>query len=205
MKKKISIVTTLLLAAVIGTAQTAVEVKKELDAANAALLKKDFKNADKSLTQAQMALAKFAGKEVAKILPLEINGLKADADKDQIQMGSVIMAPGNTVQRTYTNAEGTKKIDIKIKPGSPDVNSVSMFVSNPQYLKSEGPIKEKLVSVNGRKAIVKINEDLKSAEVLLVSGSTLYAVEAAGDSFKVEDMVAIASKIEVGRIETIFK
>lgn len=201
---------TLLLAIGLGgsmavKSQTQAEVKTQIDAASAALAKKDFRNVDKSLNQALVALAKLSGKELSKMLPLELAGLKSLPEKDLIQVGSAIMAPGNVIQRSYGAADGSKIVDMKVRPLSPELSQVNMYISNPVYLKSTEKQIEKIVTVNGRKALLKINNELKQAELHIISGNTLYSIEGNGAEFSEAEMIAMAAKIEIGKMETILK
>ena len=187
------------------TAQTQAEVKTQIDAASAALAKKDLRNVDKSLNQALSALAKMAGKEIVKMMPLELAGLKSLPEKELIQVGSSVMAPGSLIQRTYSSADASKIVNMTVRPFSPELSSVSMYIANPVYLKSDDKLTEKLVTVNGRKAILKINAELNQAEVLIVSGNTLYSIESSGTNFSEAELIAMASKIEIGKMETLLK
>lgn len=190
---------------VVFKAQTQAEVKTQIDAASAALAKKDLRNVDKSLNQALSALAKMAGKEIVKMLPLELAGLKGTPEQDLVQVGSSIMAPGNIIQRSYSSADANKRVNITIRPFSPELSSVTMLIANPVYLKSADKLVEKIVTINGRKALLKMNGEVNQAEVLIVSGNTLYSIESSGTNFSEAELIAMASKIEIGRMETLLR
>lgn len=186
-------------------AQTQADVKTQIDAASAALAKKDLRSVDKSLSQAMIALAKMAGKEITKMFPLELAGLKSVPENDMVQVSSSIMAPGNVIQRSYSSVDAGKKVEMTVRPFSPELSSVLMYMANPGYLKNADKQIEKVVSVNGRKALLKINGESKQAEVLIVSGNTLYSIEVSGADFSEAELISLASKIEIGKIETLLR
>lgn len=186
-------------------AQTQADVKKQLDAANAALVKKDLKNVDKCLTDAMAALAKLAGYEIMKFLPVELNGLKSKPAEDMVQMGLTTMAPGNQMLRSYSSEDGLKRIVVKILPYDIELASVNMLLEQPVYMKSDEVYQEKLVMVKGRKALLKTDKTAKTAELSVVSGSTIYKIETSGEVYTESILVDLATKIDIGKIETILR
>ena len=181
-------------------AQTSQDLLSQIDAAKKAAVDKNYKEANFNLQQALGTLASLLGTEVLALLPAEINGLKAVKDNDRVTNAGLMMA-GTSIQREYVSGDNSR-IDVTIIVNSPMIASLAMIINNPMYTSSMGG-GEKIITVNGKRALLKMDKDNKSAELQVVSGQNLITINASGIINSEADMSAIAGKIDYAKLDAL--
>jgi hypothetical protein len=181
-------------------AQTADDLKNQIEAAKKALSEKNYKEVNFSLQQALSSLAVLVGNEVLAILPADINGMKPVKENDHVTNAGMMMA-GTSIQREYKQGENNS-VELNIIVNSPMVASLGMVLNNPMYTSSLGP-NEKVISVNGKRGMLKMDKENKSAELQIVSGQNLITINANGMINSEADITAIANKIDFAKLDAL--
>ncbi len=185
------------------SAQTAEDLKQQIDAAAKAAAQKNYKDVNFNLQQAMATLATVIGNEVLNVLPKDVNGLKSATTDDRVNNGGMMFAAGSSIERTYRSGDGAQSIEFKVMANSPLVATLGMMLSNPMYMQASGNSGEKVISIGGKRALLKMDKDNKSAELQIVSGSTLYTINANGMINSEADATAIVSKFDFTKIEAL--
>lgn len=186
-----------------ASAQTAEDLKQQIDAAAKAAAAKNYKDVNFNLQQAMATLATVIGNEVLNVMPKEVNGLKSPSSDDRVNNGGMMFAAGSSIERSYRSADGAQSIEFKVMANSPMVATLGMMLSNPMYMQSAGNSGEKVISVGGKRALLKMDKDNKSAEIQIVSGSTLYTINANGMINTEADATAMVAKFDLAKIEAL--
>lgn len=181
-------------------AQTAEDLKAQIEAAKKALNEKNYKEVNFSLQQALSSLAVIVGNEVLTVLPADINGLKAVKENDRVTNAGMMMA-GTNIQREYVQGE-SNRLEVNIIVNSPMVASLGMILNNPMYTSSMSS-NEKVISVNGKRGMLKMDKENKSAELQIVFGQNLITFNASGMINAEADMTGIASKFDFTKLEAL--
>ena len=143
--KKISLFITLLSFAGIVAAQ---DFKNDIAAARTSYSAGKLEDAHFSLQQALQELDMIIGKEVLKLLPQNMDALKANASGDQVT--SNIGFVGATIHRTYGVAD--KKADLQIISNSPLIASLNAILNIPVLGGLMRDENSKTIKVQGYKA-----------------------------------------------------
>jgi hypothetical protein len=181
-------------------AQTSQELLSQIEAAKKAAVDKNYKEVNFSLQQALGTLAAIVGNEVLNQLPVDINGLKSVKENDRVTNAGLMMA-GTSIQREYVSGENNR-IDLTIIVNSPMVASLAMIINNPMYTSSMGG-NEKVISVNGKRGMLKMDKENKGAELQIVSGQNLITINATGMINSEADITAIASKLDFAKLDAL--
>lgn len=120
------------------------------------LAKEDYVNAQLSLQDAINEINMLIADQIAKSLPDEINGLKADGDASSNSAGMSMLGGGVSIEKSYTHPTAPENTaEIVIMANSPMLSSLSMFLTNPSMMGSE----YKSARVGSQRAILKSEMD----------------------------------------------
>src|SRR6185436_9721661 len=133
---------------VFGQSQAETFIKEAQDF----LAKKEYKQAQLSLQDAINDINMMLAADIAKSLPAEINGLKADGDGDVNTGGMGMVGGGFTITKKYHN-ETMKENDAEVQllANSPLLSTMSMYLTNPSMMGQD----YKSVRVGTQRAILK--------------------------------------------------
>lgn len=166
---------------------------------------KNYKQAQMSLQDAMNELNNLLAKDMANLLPDEINGLKAI---EAAFNNGGIMGGGLSLTREYKNpAKPENDADIQIMANSPLMSGVSMYMNNPALL-GEGA---KSIRVGTQRGVLKTemidfygNSDqvikIRGTQIHIPLGQTLVGFNLRGFSSEQEEL-AFASKIDFQKIK----
>jgi len=174
------------------------------------LAKKDYKQAQLSLQDAINDINNLLAADIAKSLPAEINGLKADGDGEINGAGMGMMGGGFSITKKYTNAAVKENdAEVQIMANSPLLSSMNMYLSNPSMM---GP-EYKSVRVGGtQRAILKTEQQdsyddkgnskkIRSTEIQIPLSQTLITLHLNGFATE-QDELAFAGKLDLAKLKT---
>jgi len=170
------------------------------------LVKKDYKQAQLSLQDAINDINMMIARQVAELLPAEINGLKADGDAEISGAGMGMLGGGMQITKKYRNeAKSENDAEVQIIANSPMLASLNMYVTNPGML---GP-GYKSVRVGSTRAIAKTDlEDSdngakkRATEIQIPLNQTMITINTNGFATE-QDELAFANKLDVEKIRTV--
>lgn len=168
--------------------------------ANESITKKDYRAAQTALQKALTEINITIGNEILSALPLEINGMKADA-QDDTNGGSVpgIISAGVTVTRDYMNEN--RSLSVTVISNSPAAISISMMVSNPSLLEqSEGG--QKVVEVGKFFGLLSYEAEDKSGDLQIPVGNSIVSINA-DELGSADEMIEIAKKLNIENLKKI--
>lgn len=169
------------------------------------LAKKEYKQAQLSLQDAINDINMLLAKQVAEMLPAEINGLKAEGDGEVSAAGMGMMGGGMQITKKYRNeTKPENDAEVQIIANSPMIATMSMYLTNPAMLGSE----YKSVRVGTTRAISKTDlEDgeneskIRSTEIQIPMGQTMITIQANGFATE-QDELSFAAKLDLEKIRT---
>ena len=191
---------------VMGQGQAETFIKEAQDF----LAKKEYKQAQLSLQDAINDINIVLAGDLAKSLPAEINGLKAEGDGDVNTGGMGIVGGGFTITKRYRNE--TKKennAEVQIMANSPMLSSLNMYLTNPSMMGQD----YKSVRVGGtQRAILKTemqdfsddngaSKKIRSTEIQIPLSQTLITIRLNGFATE-QDELAFAAKLDLAKLKT---
>jgi hypothetical protein len=169
---------------------------------------KNYKQAQLSLQDAINELNTLMSGQLADVLPVEVNGLKAVKDgADATGMG--MMGGGMSINKRYEHP--TKKensADVTILANSPMMQAMSMYLNNPSMM-GQG---YKSVRVGTQRAILKTEmedysddngatKQIRSSELQIPLTSTLITINMKGFATEADEL-AFANKLGIDKVKT---
>ena len=169
---------------------------------------KEYKAAQLSLQDAINEINSFIAQEVLNQLPMEIDGLKAEATNDQ-SSGAVMafIGGGTTISRKYEGADSKNSAEVQIVANSPLVGTMSALFGNPMLMNSA---KQKSIRVGTRRAMLSKNpssdydengteKQVINYELQVILGQTLVTIK--GEGFATEQaFTSFYQKIDFEKI-----
>jgi len=169
---------------------------------------KNYKQAQMSLQDAINELNNFTAKEVLNVLPLEVNGLKADQSEDAFNSAAMgMIGGGTTISRKYKGEKSYNTAEVSIITNSPMIASLSMFINNPALANGNN---QKSIRIGTRRAMIKTETDevydddgnskkMQSFEIQLPVNQTLISLK--GNGFENEAaFMAFVNKLELEKL-----
>lgn len=168
------------------------------------LAKKEYKQAQLSLQDAVNDINMLLAKQVAELLPAEINGLKADGDGEVSAAGMGMMGGGMQITKRYRNeTKPENDAEVQIIANSPMLATMNMYLTNPAMLGAE----YKSVRVGTTRAISKTdlqdgenNAQIRSTEIQIPMGQTMITIQANGFATE-QDELSFATKLDLEKIK----
>jgi len=169
------------------------------------LAKKEYKQAQLSLQDAINDINMMFAKQVAELLPAEINGLKAEGEGEVSAAGMAMMGGGMQITKKYRNeTKPENDAEVQIIANSPMIATMSMYLTNPAMLGAE----YKSVRVGTTRAIAKTDTQdgdddtkIRSTEIQIPLGQTMITIQANGFATE-QDELAFANKLDIEKIRT---
>lgn len=169
------------------------------------LAKKEYKQAQLSLQDAINDINMLLAKQVAEMLPAEINGLKAEGDGEVSAAGMGMMGGGMQITKRYRNeTKPENDAEVQIIANSPMLATMNMYLTNPAML---GP-EYKSVRVGTTRAILKTDlqdgendAKIRSTEIQIPMGQTMITIQANGFATE-QDELSFAAKLDLEKIRT---
>lgn len=162
------------------------KINRMIKDATSYVKEKKYKDAAGTLQEAINTINDIIGGEILTGLPTSAAGLASDAGNDQITSLGTLMGAGLQVQRMYYNDKG-QNVNITIQPNSPQVQSLNLFLDNPDDYPGEEAGKR--VKVKDHKALLRFTkaegEDGSSSGYLSMPFYTS-AITVQGSGFKDE-------------------
>lgn len=159
-----------------------------------------------SLQDAVNEINMLMAQEVAKTLPDEINGLKADGESEINGGGWGMIGGGMQITKRYRNdAREGNDAEVQIIANSPLLSTMNMYLTNPSIMGSE----YKSVRVGTVRAILKTEMEesgddgttkIRTTEIQIPLGQTLVTLRANGFPTE-QDELAFASKLGLDKIK----
>lgn len=180
---------------VIAQSQTETFIKEAQDF----LAKKEYKQAQLSLQDAINDLNTLIAADIAKSLPAEINGLKAEGDGDVNTAGMGVMGGGFTITKNYNHpANKDNEAEVQILANSPLLTSMNMYLSNPAMMGAD----YKSVRVGTQRAILKseMDDNKRSTEIQIPLSQTLITLHLEGFATE-QDELAFANKLDIAKLK----
>jgi hypothetical protein len=198
--KKIFILTTALVVAIIGNAQ---DFKKDVAAAKTSYKGGKLEEAHFALQQTLVELDITIGKEVIKLLPEKMDTLKANLKEDNVTGNASFV--GATIHRSY--GLGTKKAEIEIVNNSPMLGTLNAFLTSPLLagLGSDG--KSKVLKIQGYKSRItkEENSDTNTSsyrlEIPLSNALITFSVNNTSDN----EIIAFANSLPLDKISKLIQ
>lgn len=169
------------------------------------LAKKEYKQAQLSLQDAINDINLLVARQVAGLLPGEINGLKADGDGEVSVAGMGMMGGGMQIIKRYRNeTKPENDAEVQVIANSPMLATMNMYLTNPGMLGSE----YKSVRVGAIRAISKTDlqdgdndTKIRSTEIQIPMGQTMITIQANGFATE-QDELSFANKLDLEKIRT---
>jgi hypothetical protein len=140
-----------------GLVSTPPDVKQNLSDAESAFKSGNYGEARYAVQQAMLGVELEIGQQVLKSLPESVNGLKKDAQRDQVTSTGWGWA-GLTIQREYAN-DNDKMLRTTVANNAAWMSAVNMYLANGGYAQqTNGQQNWKQIKVKGYKAIIEFNE-----------------------------------------------
>jgi hypothetical protein len=155
-----------------------------------------YTEAASSLTYAAQLIQQKKGASMESILPEPLTGWTAEETSSQAA-SAAMFGGGVTVERMYARDSNTVKI--QVVTDSPMLQSMIMMMTNPMFATSNGGKPE---TINGQRAIVKINSGEKSGQIQLVIANR-FLVTIDGEEVSKEDLVAYARAIDYQKMTSL--
>ena len=199
------LLTSLIALNVMGQSQADMFIKEAQDY----LAKKDYKQAQLSLQDAINDINTLLAADIAKSLPAEINGLKAEGDGDVNTGGMGMVGGGFTITKKYLNPTNKDNdAEVQLLANSPLLTSMNMYLTNPGMMGSE----YKSVRVGTQRAIMKSemqdayddkgkSKQIRSSEIQIPLSQTLITINARGFATE-QDELAFANKLDIAKLKT---
>ncbi len=174
------------------------DVEKNMTDAKDFYASKKLQDARFSLEQTLQALDVVIGKEILKILPLELNQFACDEKQDYVSGNSGGFAGLNVTRHYSDKSDPSKTLEIAVINNSPLINTLSAFMTNPMFMNSSDG-SQKSVRVAGYKGVLnKRTSDniLTGYELQIPIGNTLITYTCEGITNE-SDMLSLAEKVDV--------
>jgi hypothetical protein len=155
-----------------------------------------YSEAASGLNYAAQLVQQKKGAAMESILPEPLSGWTAEAATSQAA-GAAMFGGGVSVERRYARDSST--VNIQVVTDSPMLQSMMMMMANPMFATSDGG---KLETINGQRAIVKMNTGDRSGQIQLVIASR-FLVTIQGDEVSKDDMVDYARAIDYKKMTTL--
>lgn len=140
------------------------------------------------------------GKEIIKLLPAKMDALAANLKDDNVTGGGAGVGMGLFVQRSYGTAPKTATIDII--NDSPLITSLNALLAIPFIAKAANDPNQKVIKVQGYKAILNKLDDPESGkvgyELQIPLQNTLFTFKA--NDTKETDLLKMAETIPLAKI-----
>jgi hypothetical protein len=173
------------------------------------LAKKQYKQAQLSLQDAINDINTMLAADIAKSLPPEINGLKADGDGEVTSGAMGMVGGGFTITKKYRNeAKKENDAEVQLLANSPMLTTMNMYLTNPGMM---GP-DYKSVRVGGtQRAILKTEMQdfyddkgatikIRSTEIQIPLNQTLITIRLNGFATE-QDELAFAAKLDLTKLK----
>jgi hypothetical protein len=172
------------------------------------LAKKEYKQAQLSLQDAINDLNNLIAADIAKSLPSEINGLKAEGDGDVNTSGMGMLGGGFTITKNYVNpANKENTAEVQLLANSPMISTMTMYLNNPAMMGAE----YKSVRVGTQRAILKsemedsyddkgVSKKIRSTEIQIPLTQTLITIKSQGFATE-QDELAFAAKLDLAKLK----
>lgn len=194
--KCLSVGAVVLLLATLSSAAAADDVTDSVNEALQFYKDGKYTEAATSLNYAAQLVQQKKGTSMESILPEPLSGWTAEAASSQAA-GASMFGGGVTVERRYARDSGT--VNIQVVTDSPMLQSMMMMLANPMFATADGG---KLESINGQRAIVKMNSGDRSGQIQLAIASR-FLVTIQGNEVSKDDMVAYARAIDYKKMTTL--
>ena len=152
-----------------------------------------YTEAASSLNYAAQLVQQKKGASMESLLPEPLDGWTAEEASSQ-SAGTAMFGGGLTAERRYVKDQST--VNIQIVTDSPLLQSMMMMMANPMFATSSGG---KLETINGQKAIVKLNPNDRSGQIQIVVANR-FLVTLDGAEVTRDDVVAYAKAIDYGKM-----
>lgn len=196
MKKIIALV----VLTVLSLGAYAQEFSKNLASARTAYSSGNLSDSRFAMEQMLRDLDMAIGKEIIKLLPAKMDALAANVKDDNVTGGGAGVATGLFVQRTYGASPKTATIDII--NNSPLITSLNALLAIPFLAKAASDQNQKVIKVQGYKAILNKVENSDSGkvgyELQVPLQNTLFTFRA--DDTKEADILKMAETIPLAKI-----
>jgi hypothetical protein len=173
------------------------------------LAKQDYKAAQLSLQDAINEINLLVAEQIARLLPDEINGLKADGDESTSTGAMGMLGGGVSIEKSYSNPAKREQVaEIVIVANSPMLSSLSMFLNNPAMMGDD----YKSARVGTQRAILKSEmEDfyvadgepsiqIRVTEIQIPLSQTLITFTLEGFASEADEL-AFAGKIDMAKLK----
>ncbi|GEO05724.1 hypothetical protein AAE02nite_33880 [Adhaeribacter aerolatus] len=194
----------LLLLSVFFFRAQAQDFSKNLTAARTAYTAGNLGNSRFAMEQMLREIDAAIGKDILKLLPTKMDALTANTKDDNTTGSGSTGGMGLFVQRTY--GTGAKTASIDVINNSPLINSLNTFLAIP-FVGNSGDGKQKVVKVQGYKAVLYKNEDTETKKVnydlQIPMQNTLVNLKM--DDTKEADILRLADTIPLEKIAQLAK
>jgi hypothetical protein len=157
-----------------------------------------------SIQQSLQALDVIIGKEILKIMPLEMNPFVCNETEDNV-VGNIAGITGLSVSRNYYDkSDSLKYLNIMINNNSPMLASLNAMMTNPLLMNSADG-SQKVTRVSGYKGVLtkRTDNDKHSGYDLQISiNQTLVTYNCEGIT-READMIALAEKLDLKAIASL--
>lgn len=181
------------------------EFNAKLAEARTAYTGGNLSNSRFAMEQMMRELDVAIGKEILKILPAQMEMLKANTKDDNVTGAGAGIGMGLFVQRTY-GVPDTKAASLDIINNSPLIGTLNAMLSIP-FIGGAGDLNQKVVKVHGYKGLLNKTEDTEtgksSYELQIPLQNTLVTLKV--DDTKEAEMMKMASTLPLDKISSMAK
>ena len=176
-----------------STARADDEITQQLRRANELYESGDLGGAAGELDGARRLILERRGKALAAVLPEPFPGWVADSPRVDF-VGDAGCGRMVTVARDYRTKDAS--VTVSIVRDSPSLASVSALLSKPAVESSDG---SELVTIDGRRALLKFPPTSKDGTLSVVVNDTLVMVE--GNGLQKRSLIEFANAVDFAGIE----
>ncbi len=185
--------------ALMGTLVYADEVSDQIDKAKALYTQGKYSEAIAELNFAVGQIQSLQVDRYKTAFPQPLSGWDAE-DFEGGGVGTAFMGGGISVSRNYTTNDGATSVKIELVSDSPLLSSVMMMLGNPMFLGGN-----KVVTVNGEKAVEEWSESDKSGQLqIVIENRMLITVNGSGLSSKGQ-LYDYAKAIDFAKLKSFLK